>query len=71
MKLLRTEDDVLAIQPRSNDGGDEKLRAVGVGAGVGHGKKTRLGVLELEVLICDHHELPTSLVRSLCHTTYP
>lgn len=45
------EDDVLAVEPRGDDGGDEELRAVGVGAGVGHGKKTGLGVRELEVLV--------------------
>ena len=42
---------MLAVQPRSDNGGDEELRAVGVGTGVGHGKKTGLGVGELEVLI--------------------
>ena len=31
--------------------GDEELRAVGVGAGVGHGEEERTVVLELEVLI--------------------
>jgi len=46
------EDDVLAIQPRGNDGGDEELRAVGVGASVGHGQHAGLGVSFLEVLIC-------------------
>ena len=35
----------------SDDGRDEELRAVGVLSGVGHGQQTRLGVLELEVLI--------------------
>jgi hypothetical protein len=63
------EDDVLAIEPRGDDGGDEELRAVAeeekirfalgvdrcddlrVGAGVGHGQETGLGVLQREVLI--------------------
>jgi hypothetical protein len=45
------EDDVAAIKPRGDDGGDEELRAVGVLASVGHGEETLLGVLELEVLI--------------------
>jgi hypothetical protein len=44
---------VLSVQPSGNDGGDEELRAVGVGAGVGHGKETRLGVLQLEVLVLE------------------
>jgi hypothetical protein len=48
---VRTENDVLAIQPGSDDSGDEELGAVGVGASVGHGEETRLRVLELEVLI--------------------
>jgi hypothetical protein len=39
---------VLAIEPRGDDGGDEELRAVGVGAGVGHREETRLGVAQLE-----------------------
>jgi hypothetical protein len=46
-----TEDDVSTIEPRGNDSGDEKLRAVGVLSSIGHGEKTRLRVLELEVLI--------------------
>jgi hypothetical protein len=70
------EDDVAAIEPAGDNGGDEELRAVAgnkgekrlayghcrhavscmtghlrVGAGVGHGEETGLGVLELEVLI--------------------
>jgi hypothetical protein len=48
-----TEDDVLAIEPRGDNGGDEELGAVGVATGVGHGQKTLLGVLELEVLILE------------------
>lgn len=46
-----TEDDVLAIQPLGDNGGDEELGAVGVWSGVGHGQKSWLGVLLLEVLI--------------------
>jgi len=46
-----TEDDVLAIEPGGDNGGDEELGAVGVGASVGHGQDTRLGVGSLEVLI--------------------
>jgi hypothetical protein len=45
--------DVLAIQPRSGNGGDEELRAIGILAGIGHRQKTRFRVLELEVLICE------------------
>lgn len=35
------------IAESTYNSGDEELRAVGVLAGVGHGEKTRLGVLEL------------------------
>lgn len=42
---------MLAVQPWAGDGGDEELGAVGVGTSVGHGKKTRAGVLLGEVLI--------------------
>jgi len=45
------EDDVLAIEPTSNDGGDEELGSIGVGAGIGHGEHVWLLVLQLEVLI--------------------
>jgi len=37
-----TKDRVAHVQPRSRDGGDEKLAAVGTGAGVGHGEQTFL-----------------------------
>jgi hypothetical protein len=42
---------VAAVEPGGDDGGDEELGAVGVGAGVGHAEKEGLGVLELEVLV--------------------
>lgn len=48
----RTEDDVGTIQPGSDDGCDEELRAIGVLSGVRHRQQTGLAVLELEVLIC-------------------
>ena len=40
-----------AIEPGGDDGRDEELRAVGVGAGVGHAEHEWLLVLELEVLV--------------------
>ncbi len=46
-----TEDDVLAVQPRGYDGGDEELGTVGVGTSVGHGEKEGLLMTELEVLV--------------------
>ena len=45
------EDDVAAVEPGGDDGGDEELRAVGVGAGVGHAEHEGLLVREFEVLV--------------------
>jgi len=45
------EDDVLAIEPGGDDGGDEELGAVGIGTCVGHGQQSRFGVSSLKVLI--------------------
>lgn len=47
------EDDVTAVEPRGDNGGDEELGTVGVGTGVGHGKQTGAVVLQLEVLISE------------------
>lgn len=44
---------MLAIEPRSLDGAEEELRAVGAWASVGHGEDTRAGVLKLEVLVLE------------------
>jgi hypothetical protein len=48
---MHTENDVLAIEPSSHHRGDKELGAVGVGPGIGHGKKARLMVFQLEVLV--------------------
>ncbi len=45
------KDDVTTVEVRSGNRGDEELGAVGVGAGVGHGKQVGAGVAELEVFI--------------------
>ena len=42
---------MLVVQPLGLDSGDEELRPVGVGAGVGHTQQTRAPVLHQEVLI--------------------
>jgi len=42
---------VFAIQPSRLRRAEEELRAVGVGAGVGHGEDALAGVLEREVLV--------------------
>ena len=47
------ENDVLAIEPGGDDGGDEELRTVGVAAGVGHAEQAFLGVLQFEVLVLE------------------
>ena len=44
------EDDMAAIEPGGGDSGDEELRAVRVGAGVGHAEDAGASVLKLEVL---------------------
>ena len=46
-----TEHNVLAVEPAGDNGRDEELRAIRVGAGVSHRKQTGLGVLQLEVLV--------------------
>ena len=48
-----TEHDVLAVQPVGDSRGYKELRAVGVGAAVGHGQKTRSDVLLGEVLVAE------------------
>ena len=40
-----------AVEPGRADGGDEKLTAVGVPAGVGHADHARTGVAQPEVLV--------------------
>jgi len=51
------KDDVLAVQPLARAEGDEKLRAVGVGATVGHGEHKRARVLECKVLVVKHRAI--------------
>jgi len=48
-----SEDNMLAIQPRSLGSADKELRTVGVGSSVGHAEDARAGVLELEVLVLE------------------
>lgn len=45
------EHDMPVIEPTGDHGGDEELRAVGVGAGIGHREQKRAVVLLREVLI--------------------
>ena len=45
------EHDMLAVQVRSVDGGDEKLTTVGVGSSIGHGQQTGTLVLQLKIFI--------------------
>lgn len=46
-----TKDDMLAIEPGSNNGGDKELRSIRVRSSIGHGKQEWTVVLELEVLV--------------------
>lgn len=48
-----TKNNVMAVQPWTWDSGDEELGAVGVWAGIRHRKLTRLGVLDVEVLVLE------------------
>ena len=59
------EDDVPAVEPGGDDGGDEELAAVGVGAGVGHGEHEGLLVRELEVLVCEFLAVDGFAARAL------
>ena len=45
------KDNVLAVEPRGNDGSYEELRPVGVGTGIGHREEEGTLVAKLEVLI--------------------
>ena len=45
------EDNVARVEPGGDDGGDEELAAIGVGAGVGHAEHEGLVVREFEVLV--------------------
>ena len=46
-----TKDDVLAVEPRGDDGGDKELRTVGVGSSVGHGQEEWAVVKKFEVFV--------------------
>jgi hypothetical protein len=80
-----TEDDVLAIEPAGDNGGDEELRAVAVGtscqpcfemgvraclrvgASIGHGQKSWLGVLAGEVLVGELLSVDRLATSALCN----
>jgi hypothetical protein len=50
-QIALTKDDMSTIEPAGDNGCDEELRAVGILSSICHGKETRFGVLELEVLV--------------------
>jgi len=60
------EDDVTAVEPGSDDGGDEELASVGVWAGVGHGEEIRLVVLAVEVLVGELFTVDRLATSALC-----
>ena len=60
------KDDVLAVEPRGDNGGDEELRAVGVGASIGHAEQEGLGVLALEVLVGELLAVDGLAASALC-----
>lgn len=68
---------MLAIQPRRVSRADEELRAVGVGAGIGHGQGTEATMLETEIFIGElltidrfaTRAISTSEVTTLQHET--
>lgn len=47
------EDNVAIVQPRGLHGGNEELRSVGVGSGVGHRHDSGAGVLQDEVFVLE------------------
>ncbi len=48
LPLTLSEDDVLSIEPRGSNSGNEELGAVRVRAGVGHRQVAGSGVLDLK-----------------------
>lgn len=61
------EDDVTTVEPRSDDGSDEELAAIGIRAGVSHGEEERLVVLEFEVLVGKLLTVNRLAAGALCH----
>lgn len=49
----QTKQQQLTIQPRCGGRCDEKLRSIDVGSTICHGQQSRLGVLQLKVLILE------------------
>ena len=45
---------MLSVEPRGLHGGDEELRAVGVGAGVGHGEKACTLYTTMHNIYCNY-----------------
>ena len=61
------EDNVFVIQPLGFHRANEKLRAVGVGAGVSHGENAGFRVFQLKVFIFEfvsENAFPTSAVAA-------
>ena len=56
---------MFVVQPLGLDGGDEELRSVGVGAGVGHGEQPGGAVLHQEVLVIEGSTIDTFSTSSI------
>jgi hypothetical protein len=56
----------LAVEMGGGHSGDEELGAVGVGASVGHGEETRLGVLLDEVLVVESAAVDRFTTTAIC-----
>jgi hypothetical protein len=65
------EDHVLAIQMRGRLEGDEKLRAVGIGAGVCHGEHVGLVVFRHEVFVLEFAPVDALAARAIAFRKIP
>ena len=59
------EDGVVAVEPGAGHESNEELRAVRVGSGVGHGQKSRLVVLDVEVFVREFSSIDRNAARAI------
>ncbi len=65
------KDDMNSVEPVGLFGTDEKLRAVGVGARVGHGQDAAAGVLEHKVLVVELVSVDALAARAVAAREIP